>query len=141
MTRLKATLAKLSSRLVVIVLVVAAVAFIGIFVFQSFRIREMREQYDQKKAELALYQERNDKLKQQRDFLQGPGYMLYVELVARQALGLARPGETVVLPVQQGSNGGAIRPGQSLESVTATKKTDPPKPKSGWESWWSFFFG
>jgi cell division protein FtsB len=140
MTRLKATLAKLSSHLVLVVLVLAAVAFVLMFVFQSFRIREMRDQADQKKAELAQYQERNDKLQDQLAFLQSPGYMLYVELVARQALGLSRPGETVVLPVQQNANPDNLKPGQ-LSGSAASSKTPETRPKSGWESWWKFFFG
>ncbi|NWJ48597.1 MAG: septum formation initiator family protein [Chloroflexi bacterium] len=141
MTRLSALVAKLSSRLIIIVLVVAAVAFVAIYIGQSFRIREMREQSDQKKAELALYEDRNTQLKQQLEFLQGPGYMLYVELVARQALGLARPDETVILPVQQGVNGVAIRPGQAPAGQKAPTTTLEQKSKTGWDSWWSFFFG
>ncbi|MEI7555834.1 septum formation initiator family protein [Candidatus Chlorohelix sp.] len=141
MTRLSPLVAKLSSRLIIIGLLVVAFAFVAIYIGQSFRIREMREQSDQKKAELALYEERNTQLKQQLEFLQGPGYMLYVELVARQALGLARPDETVILPVQQGANGAAIRPGQA---PVGQKVNAPPleqKSKTGWDSWWSFFFG
>ena len=138
MTRLKATLAKIGSQLVTIVLIVAALAFVGMFIFQSLRIHDMQDTNQSRKAELAQYQERNTRLQQQLDFLQSPGYMLYVETVARQALGLAKPGETVVLPVPQGSNGTAIRPGTS---TVPAKSSPESKPKSGWESWLSFFFG
>ncbi len=140
MTRLKATLAKLGSQVITIVLVIAAIAFTGMFIFQNLRIHDMQDQRDAKAAELAQYQERNDKLQQQLDFLKGPGYMLFVEAVARQALGLAKPGETVILPVQQGANGDAIKPGNSTVAK-APKTVTPPAPKSGWESWLSFFFG
>ncbi len=140
MTRLRATLAKLSSQLIVVILVVAGVAFVAIFIFQSLRIQDMREQYKQKQAEEVQYLERNATLQQQLDFLNSPGYMLYVETVARSALGLARPGETVILPVQQGTAGEAIKPGVVGKASTAPKAAEP-KAKSGPESWWNFFFG
>jgi cell division protein FtsB len=140
MTRLKATLARLSSQLIIVILVVAGVAFVAIFIFQSLRIQDMREQYKQKQAEELQFQERNTDLQQQMDFLNSPGYMLYVETVARLTLNLARPGETVISPVQQGTGGTAIKPGVVGKTATAPKTAEP-KAKSGPESWWNFFFG
>src|SRR4051812_16814521 len=99
---------KLSSQMMVVLLIVALIGFLGLFLWQSLQIKKMQDEYDQKRVELAAVQDRNNRLQEHLDFYKGPGYMLYVEMVAREALGMAKPGETVVLPVPDNGISGSV---------------------------------
>lgn len=136
LTKLKAGVQRLGARLITSLLIVAGLVFVGMFVLQSIRIRDMQVQYDQKKQEFAQVQERNERLQQHLDFLKSPGYLLFVEKVAREKLGLAKPDETVILPVQ--TNPAAVA------SPEPTVRQRPPtlaKNKPIWQNWLGFFFG
>ncbi len=129
---------KSSSQLFTTLFLIGLVAFIAVFVWQSFQIKKMQTQVQQRQEELAAYQERNDSLQQHLDFYKSPGYMLYVEKVSREALGLAKPGETVVLtvPVNTSSNNDSTSPKAALQ-----EKINPVKPRPSWQNWFGFFFG
>lgn len=133
------TLKDLSSRLMVAILIVALLGFLGLFLWQSLQIQKMQNEYIQKKADLAVVQERNDRLQEHLDFYKGPGYMLYVEKVAREALGLAKPGETVILTVPTGSPSGVA--GQANQPNATGSPTDADLKKSNWQNWLEFFIG
>jgi cell division protein FtsB len=127
----------LGSRLFTAILIIAAIIFVAIFVIQSIRIRDMQSQYDHKKAEFALIEERNQRLKEHLDFLNSPGYMLFVEKVAREKLGLAKPDETVILPVYTEPTT-APATGQNQPKPQAPP---PQQTKPAWQAWLGFFFG
>lgn len=126
----------------VLALLVAAAAFVALFIYQSLRIRDMQTQYQAAQADFQKLQDRNDKLKQHLDFYSGPAYMLYVEKVARESLGMAKPGETVVLPITDA--GGTLQSSAvantNSPSVSITTAQAPPH-KSNWQNWLGFFFG
>lgn len=126
----------LTARLFTSLLIVAALIFVVMFIAQSFHIREMQAQFDQKKAEFALVQDRNLKLKQHLEFLNSPGYMLFVEKVAREKLGLAKPDETVILPVYPAGS-----PMRGVEQASVTAQPNQNQNKPIWQAWFNFFFG
>lgn len=139
---LQAALKKLSSQLLLVLLIVAIVAFVGMFIWQSIQIKDMQAKFQQKQTELAAVVERNDRLQEHLDFYNSPGYMLYVEKVAREALGLAKPGETVVLAVpdtNSASPSSASNP-TGKDNAGATPN-QPTLKKPSWQNWLGFFFG
>jgi len=140
---LQSAAGRLSSQLLMILLLLGVVAFVGVFIWQSVRIKEMQTEYEQKKVALSAIQERNDRLQEHLDFYNSPGYMLYVEKVAREALGLARPGETVVLPVADKNVAvSPSSPAVKAETELATPGTNTGVAvKPSWQNWFSFFFG
>src|SRR5690242_1188380 len=91
---------KLSSHFVIALVIVGLVVFVTLFLYQSLQIQSKQNDYNQTRQELALLQQRNDQLQEHLDFYKGPGYLLYVEKVAREALNMVKPGETVVLATQ-----------------------------------------
>jgi cell division protein FtsB len=134
---------KLSSRLMVALLIVALVGFLGLFLWQSLQIKKMQDEYDQKKAQLAAVQERNARLQEHLDFYKGPGYLLYVEKVAREALGLVKPGETAVMVVSDNRNMTSSPAIGSAKSGTTGANAPPHEEKKNpnWRNWWDFFIG
>jgi hypothetical protein len=81
-------------------------------------------------------------LQEHLDFYKGPGYLLYVEKVAREALGLVKPGETLVLPVEEGVP--AVVPGSSSPSsanAPPVANGQSTARKSNWQNWLQFFLG
>ncbi len=132
---------KLSSQFMVALLIVALIGFLGLFLWQSLQIQKMESDYHKKQAELVALQERNDRLQEHLDFYKGPGYLLYVEKVAREALGLVKPGETVVLTVpDKGTSGNAVSNttnGNSVSGIVASNE----KKKPNWRNWLDFFVG
>ncbi len=132
---------KLSSKVIILVLVVAVIGFIGLFVSQSFRIKEVQTQYENAQAGLQRIEDRNAKLKEHLDFYQNsPGYMLYVEKVARESLGMAKPNETVILPITD--NNGTLQSSQfSAPTIVNNAPAPAPAHKANWQNWLGFFFG
>jgi cell division protein FtsB len=118
------------------VMLIATLIFVIIFVLQSIQIRNMQGQYEQKRAEHALLEERNLRLKEHLEFLNSPGYMLFVEKVAREKLNLAKPDETVILPVFS-----ETKPATAPEQTQAKPAPPAPQSRPAWQAWLSFFFG
>lgn len=145
------TMQRLTSRVMWLGLGVIIVVFIGLFIWQAFRIRDMRVEYDQTVVRIDALKARNDKLQNQLDYLKGPGFDVYAERVAREALGLAKPGETVILPLDptpQTINAPAPTPvavaAASNSSATLTPPqivTPQPKNEAVWQHWVDLVFG
>jgi cell division protein FtsB len=138
---------KLSSHLVIALVIVGLVVFVTLFLYQSLQIQSKQNEYNKSKQELALLQERNDQLQEHLDFYKGPGYLLYVEKVAREALNMVKPGETVVLATQPDGRP-AVAPAQSpapadstAPPAAATDGQAAAKTKSNWQNWLAFFVG
>lgn len=137
---------KLSAHLMIALVIVGLLVFIGLFLWQSLQIQKMQNQYNTTQADLTLLQERNNLMQEHLDFYKGPGYRLYVEKVAREALNMVKPGETVVLAVQPGGNRPAIanqpaNPAEATAVKTGQAATASQKPKSNWQNWLAFFIG
>jgi len=120
-----------------------------LFLYQSLQIQAKQNEYNQTKQELALLQERNDQLQEHLDFYKGPGYLLYVEKVAREALNMVKPGETVVLaskPDGRGAPAAATTQqtapaGSAAPTAAASATTGDQKTKTNWQNWLAFFVG
>jgi cell division protein FtsB len=139
---------KLSTHFIIALVIVGLLVFMGLFLWQSLQIQKMQNQYNTTQADLALLQERNDLMQEHLDFYKGPGYMLYVEKVAREALNMVKPGETVVLAVQPEGDrvAAASQPANSAEANgvktgLAPGQAAPQKAKSNWQNWLAFFIG
>lgn len=137
---LQAAARKVSSQLLVGLLVVGIVAFVGVFIWQSIRIKEMQAEFQEKQTALKAVEERNNRLQEHQDFYNSPGYMLYVEKVAREALGLAKPGETVVLAVPDKGLAGPANPSTKPTTEAANSANAPSGKKPSWQNWFGFFF-
>ena len=136
---------KLSTHLVTALVIVGLLVFIALFLYQSLQIQSKQNEYNQTKQELALLQERNDQLQEHLDFYKGPGYLLYVEKVAREALNMVKPGETVVLATQPDGRPAvpAAKPTAPADSTApaAGDQAAATKSKSNWQNWLAFFVG
>jgi cell division protein DivIC len=116
-------LQRLSSKLMLIALLLVLLTFVGLFVMQSFRIRDMQAQYETAQAGLRQVQDRNAKLQDHLDFYNGPEYALYIEKVARESLGMAKPGETVILPISD--NNGTLQNQAPTSNAVALNPATP----------------
>lgn len=137
---------KVSAHLVVVLVVAGLVVFLALFLYQSLQIQSKQNEYNRTKQELALLQERNAQLQEHLDFYKGPGYLLYVEKVAREALNMVKPGETVVLATQaDGRPAVSAQPTAPADSnappAASANQSAPAKPKSNWQNWLAFFVG
>ncbi|MBN9386902.1 MAG: septum formation initiator family protein [Chloroflexi bacterium] len=140
---------KISSHLVIALVIVGLLIFVVLFLYQSLQIQAKQNEYNQTKQELALLQERNDQLQEHLDFYKGPGYLLYVEKVAREALNMVKPGETVVLaskPDGRGAPAAATTQqtapaGSAAPTAAASATTGDQKTKTNWQNWLAFFVG
>lgn len=134
---------KVSSHLMIALVIVGLLVFLLLFLYQSLQIQSMQNKYAATQHDLALIQERNDLLQEHLDFYKGPGYMLYVEKVAREALNMVKPGETVVLAAQ-GDGRPAVATAAPVDTGPApavASQAAAGKPKSNWQNWLSFFIG
>ena len=137
---------KISSHFVVALIIVGLLVFVALFLYQSLQIQSKQNEYNQTKQALALLQERNNQLQEHLDFYKGPGYLLYVEKVAREALNMVKPGETVVLATQPDGRA-AVAPAQPGAATTdsiappAAATSNDAKPKTNWQNWLAFFVG
>lgn len=143
---LQAVLKNLSSKLMIALFIGVMVTFLILFLLQSLQMQKMHAENEQKKAELAVVQARTDALQEHLDFYKGPGYLVYVEKVAREALGLVKPGETVVLTVPNGEqafNNRAATPTPATTTSTSAPVATPTAAnhKSNWQNWLDFFVG
>ena len=135
---------KLSSHLMIALVIVGLLVFMALFLYQSLQIQSMQAKYNDTRHNLALSQENTNLLQEHLDFYKGPGYLLYVEKVAREALNMVKPGETVVLAVQPGGRSAVVgQPADTASPQTGaiTNQTAPQKPKSNWQNWLTFFIG
>ena len=144
-------LQRTTARVVWLGLGVAVIAFVGLFIWQAFRIRDARVRHDAETAQLAALQARNDKLQLQLDYLKGPNYGQYVERVAREALGMVKPGETQILladpTLPSTVNAPAPTPSAAqiignLPDTTAPPmpQASPPQIRPAWQQWLDLFF-
>jgi cell division protein FtsB len=82
-------------RLVVLILVILALGLLVNFVGQVVAGAQLSRQISEREADIALLAAQNDALQEQLEFALSPAY---AEQVAREQLGLAREGDTVILP-------------------------------------------
>jgi cell division protein FtsB len=113
-------------RLAMLVLLVACIYFLVIFGTQAWRANRLEAELEQQRASIAGIRRDNAALATQAEMLNSDAaYEGYVEGVARRDLGLARPGETVLLAPRE------------QPAAAAPEPTIAPKPdeRQNWQRW------
>lgn len=116
-------------RLVVLILVILALGLLVNFVSQVVAGAQLSRQIEERQTEIALLAAENERLQDQLEFAQSPAY---AEQIAREQLGFAREGDTVILP--------------TLPDRPADQPTEAPEPLPeptlipNWQGWVHAFF-
>lgn len=84
-------------RLVVLVVLIAAIYFVVAFGEQAWKIRQLRAEVAERQAAIAALDVKRDALKKQVAVYSSDQYLAYVEQIARRDLGLANSDETTLL--------------------------------------------
>jgi cell division protein FtsB len=111
------------ARLVALALVALSLWLLANFVGQVVASARMDRQIAEKQAELAKAEAELVSLKQQVAFAESPAY---AEQVAREQLGFAREGDTVILPTLP-----ERKPAQAAAPVPLAR----PAPEPNWRGW------
>jgi cell division protein FtsB len=115
-----------------IIMVVVFLLFAVNFVNQIIRQAQLEQYRDSLAVEVAEQAVRNAELKREVEYIESSEY---AELVAREQLGYARPGDVVMMPTY---------PNQTSESVDTasvlpdTVATTPASAQPNWQRWWQF---
>jgi cell division protein FtsB len=115
-----------------IIMVVVFLLFAVNFVNQIIRQAQLEQYRDSLAVEVAEQAVRNAELKREVEYVESSEY---AELVAREQLGYARPGDVVMMPTY---------PNQTSESVDTasvlpdTVATTPASAQPNWQRWWQF---
>lgn len=120
----------LVQRLLVLLLVFLTASFFYATVSKALEVYSLKREANRLQQEIQAAQARHEQLLRQRDFLQTEAY---IETIAREELGLIKPGETAlgILPATGAS-----------PSRRPTPEPSPPAPRPpSWERWWELFFG
>jgi cell division protein FtsB len=113
-------------------MVVVFLLFAVNFVNQIIRQAQLEQYRDSLAVEVAEQAVRNAELKREVEYIESSEY---AELVAREQLGYARPGDVVMMPTY---------PNQTSESVDTasvlpdTVATTPASAQPNWQRWWQF---
>jgi cell division protein FtsB len=117
------------ARLIAFVLVVLALWLLANFVGQVIAGAQLDREIARKQATLVQLAEENRALEEELAFAQSPAY---AELIAREQLGYAREGDTVILPTFP------ERP--AAPEVEAPTPLPTPVPEPNWRGWTRAFF-
>ena len=127
---MRETLSRNQGRLAILVLLLVCVYFIVIFGGQAWRANTLEAEIAQQRASIADIRRENARLAARAEQMNSAAYYAYVEQVARRDLGLARPGETVVIVPRQAA---AAAPTQAPEPVATADKPN-------WQLWINAIF-
>lgn len=117
--------------LAMLVILLFAVYFMVTFGEQALRAQQLEAEVTQQRQAIAQIEEENEQLAAELEGLESTGYQAYVERIARRDLGLARPGDTVVLVRWQGESD---LPAPQAEPA-------PPNDDPNWRRWLDALFG
>lgn len=101
-------------RLIFVVTACIVVYFLGMFAANAIRTQQLNEQEDRLIAEIEEMQTRYERLKALEQYLSSDEY---VEAIAREQLGLVKPGETAYIAI-------------------STQPTPTPVPGAASDLWW-----
>ncbi len=93
---------KLATFLLAPLLALALAYFSYAFWQQISKAQALQAELDQVQSRVASKEKEVAELRRRLEFYQSPRYLDYVELVAREALGMARPGDTVIVVLPNG---------------------------------------
>lgn len=117
-------------------MVVGALFFFN-FVNQVIRQAQLEQLRESIRADVAKLEATNRKLRQQVLFYESNDY---AELVAREQLGFARPGDTVILPTYPDrvfTDTARILPSETISDTLTVKLA----PEPNWVRWWHMLRG
>lgn len=114
-----------------IILVMVAVLFVYNFVVQVIRQTQLEQYRDQIALDVSRLKDENAALERQVTYFESRDY---AETVAREQLGYARPGDTVVMPT--------FPDVLSKEAPVVPSATPPATPaEPNWLRWWRLLTG
>lgn len=125
LSSVRASLSRNQGRVAILVLLLACVYFVVIFGEQAARANRLEGEIAQQRANIADIREENVRLAARAEQMNSSAYYAYVEQVARRDLGLARPGETVVIVPRQ------PKASRSAPEATPVDETV----KQNWQLW------
>jgi len=112
-------------RLAMLVLLIVCVYFLVTFATQAWRANRLEAEIAGQREAIADIRRENAALATQAEMLNSPAYAGYVERIARRDLGLARPGETVLLVPRQ----------QGVAPTPVPTEQPQPDDRQNWERW------
>jgi cell division protein FtsB len=127
--QLQARVSRYRGRLALVVLLVVCIYFLVIFGEQAWRANRLEADLAQQRAAIAAIERENEALATQAALLDADAYAGYVERIARRDLGLARPGDTVLLIPRQ----------QPSTSFAQLETPVPADERSNWQRWLDAF--
>ncbi len=90
-------LSRNQGRVAILALLIVCVYFLVIFGEQAWHANRLEAEIDQQREAIADIRRENEELAVRAEQMNSPAYQGYVEQIARRDLGLARPGETVII--------------------------------------------
>lgn len=115
-----------------IIMVVVFLLFAVNFVNQIIRQAQLEQYRDSLEREISELVNRNADMRQQVEYVESSEY---VELVAREQLGYARPGDVVMMPTFPNQTSDTT----ALAVTTQASTTLPSMPtQPNWQRWWQF---
>ncbi len=118
-------------------------SFIAVSLAQEFIKRsEVNKEIQKIQLDLAKYQGENQKIKTMIEFTKSESFF---EEEARQRLGLAKPGEKVIILVHNDSKGNLVGETQGAneagDSISRVPGVEIPTTYKNVVNWWNYFFG
>ncbi len=114
-------------RLVVLVILIAAVYFVAAFGEQAWKVRQLRAEVAERQAAIAALEVKRDALKKQVEVFSSDQYLAYVEQVARRDLGLSHSDETTLLVHWLDA--------PDASPAASHSPTSTESPESNWHQW------
>jgi cell division protein FtsL len=100
---------------------------------------QLNQQADALQAQIASLRAQNVQLQQQ---IEDARTDTAIETIAREQLGLIKPGDHPLVLVTDGSAVAAqVASGTAPAGVAAQPSTPAPPPEPTWRQWWDYFFG
>ena len=126
------------SQLAKIVLLMCGFYFAIAFAGQAWKAKSLGETLAVEQARLERQEATNRELQARLDFLNGKGYDAYVERVAREKLGMVKPGDRAVFVVPD-KNAPSREPKAPLPPEPSDLPVESPA-QPVWRQWVSIFF-
>jgi cell division protein FtsB len=122
-----------------VVLVLCGLYFAVAFAGQAWKAKTLGETLSAERATLRTQQATNAELQTRLDGLTGSAYDTYAERVAREKLGMVKPGDRAVLVVPDPKAPSlAEEPAPLPADLSAPQAAPPPQPV--WRQWVAVFF-
>lgn len=118
-------LSRNQGRIAILVLLLVCVYFLVIFGEQAWHANRLEAEIDQQRDSIADIRRENEELAARAEQMNSSAYRVYVEKIARRDLGLARPGETVIIVPRQ----------PAARQPAAKPEATPDVSEQNWQLW------